>query len=38
MQTEFSLGSLSTAEHYQQLLVEKFPLSYEAKQPKPVLQ
>ncbi len=38
MQTEFALGSPAKAEHYQQLLVEHFPLSYEAKQLKPVLQ
>jgi type IV pilus assembly protein PilF len=38
MQTERALGNAELAKEYQNLLMEKFPLSDEAKQIKPVLQ
>jgi type IV pilus assembly protein PilF len=38
MQTERALGNQALAKEYQNLLLEKFPLSDEAKQIKPVLQ
>jgi len=38
MQTERALGNAELAKEYQKLLLEKFPLSDEAKQIKPVLQ
>ena len=38
MQTERALGNTSLAKEYQNLLLEKFPLSDEAKQTQPVLQ
>ena len=38
MQTERALGNQALAKEYQNLLLEKFPLSEEAKQIKPVLQ
>ena len=38
MQTERALGNVELAKEYQNLLLEKFPLSDEAKQIKPVLQ
>lgn len=38
MQTERALGNAELAKEYQNLLLEKFPLSDEAKQTKPVLQ
>ena len=38
MQTERALGNAALAKEYQNLLVEEFPLSDEAKQIKPVLQ
>jgi type IV pilus assembly protein PilF len=38
MQTERALGNAELAKEYQNLLLEKFPLSDEAKQIKPVLQ
>ncbi|MEI8207754.1 MAG: type IV pilus biogenesis/stability protein PilW [Methylococcales bacterium] len=38
LQTEMALGDSANADQYRQLLLEKFPLSNEAKQLKPVLQ
>lgn len=38
MQTERALGNTELAKEYQKLLMEKFPLSDEAKQVKPVIQ
>jgi type IV pilus assembly protein PilF len=38
MQTERALGNASLAKEYQNLLLEKYPLSDEAKQTRPVLQ